>query len=75
MQRGAILGLEKVKDICKLGQGENCCRYLGLGEKGFECLKYTEYALQLDLRVFEKTITARGNNCPGIREIITNGTK
>jgi len=62
---------EHVRNICKIGKGEDCCRYLGLGENGFECLKYTEYALQLDLRVFEKTITARGSNCPGIKEIMS----
>lgn len=28
-----------IKDICKIGQGHECCRYLLMGPKGFECGK------------------------------------
>lgn len=29
----------KIKDICKIGQGKDCCRYLVMGANGFECMK------------------------------------
>ncbi len=28
-----------VKDVCKIGQGNLCCRYLVVGKDGFECVK------------------------------------
>jgi len=54
-----------VKTICKIGQGHECCRYLVMGASGFECAKLTSLRRNLDLRVFNKTIHARGDNCDG----------
>jgi len=54
-----------IKDVCKIGQGHNCCRYLVMGAQGFECVKHSAMASLLDQRVQQETITARGNNCEG----------
>lgn len=54
-----------IKDICKIGQGHQCCRYLVMGTQGFECAKHSELAKLLDQRVETQTITARGDNCEG----------
>lgn len=56
---------EHVKNVCKIGQGNDCCRYLILGTEGFECAKHTELAILLNSRVMAGTIVARGNNCEG----------
>lgn len=56
---------EHVKNVCKIGQGNDCCRYLVLGGNGFECAKHTELATLLDTRVKDNTITAQGDNCEG----------
>lgn len=56
---------EKVKNVCKVGQGQDCCRYLAVGGDGFECLKNTSIAKLLDYRVKTGTINARGDNCDG----------
>jgi len=56
---------EHVKQVCKIGQGHQCCRYLVMGARGFECAKHTELAVLLDTRVMAETITARGDNCEG----------
>jgi hypothetical protein len=56
---------EHVKNICKIGQGYDCCCYLVVGVHGFECAKGTSLANVLDLRVIAETITARGDNCDG----------
>ena len=57
-----------VEDICKIGQRTDCCRYLVMGTKGFECAKFTSIASLLDSRVVSKTINARGDNCEGMTE-------
>ena len=56
------LSAKKIKEVCKLGQGAECCRYLVCGVKGFECAKFTENKSLLDNRVY--TMTAKGDNCP-----------
>lgn len=54
-----------VKDVCKMGQQHNCCRYLAFGVTGFECLKNTSLKSVLDIRVETENIVARGDNCEG----------
>lgn len=57
--------MDHVKSTCKIGAGHACCRYLGGDKDGLACLKGGEFHALLDKRVEEKTITARGDNCPG----------
>ena len=54
-----------VKDICRIGQGLDCCRYLIAGREGFECAKLTSLKKLLDDRVLQDNITAQGDNCNG----------
>ena len=58
---------EKLKQVCRVGQGKECCRYVGLGGSGFCCLKLVPSAkAQLDFRVLAlEDITAQGDNCEG----------
>jgi hypothetical protein len=56
---------EHIKNVCKIGQGHDCCRYLAVGTEGFECLKGTELAILLNSRVAKGTMTAQGDNCEG----------
>ena len=56
---------DQVKNVCKIGQGHDCCRYLIMGIEGFECAKNTSLKHALDLRVANKTITAQSDNCDG----------
>lgn len=60
------LDFEKVKEICKMGQGEACCRYLTAGAGGFHCEKRTALGRILDARVAEGRMTARGDCCEGV---------
>jgi hypothetical protein len=57
---------EHVKDICKVGQGRKCCRYLLAGAEGFECAKLTEIKPVIDKKVRAGTFTSRGRGCLGI---------
>jgi len=56
---------EILTNVCKIGQGHDCCRYLMVGAGGFECAKHGSLQALLDSRVATKTIVARGDNCDG----------
>ncbi len=55
----------QVRNVCKAGQGNACCRYLVIGPMGFECVKDTDLKAYLDSRVAMETMVARGDNCDG----------
>lgn len=57
---------EKLEEVCKIGQGKACCRYLGAGADGIECFK-KNFRLKgiLDGKVAEGKMTAQGDNCEG----------
>lgn len=57
---------QHVDDVCKIGQGKACCRYLLLGKTGFECGKLTSLKSTLDYRVKINLIVAQADNCEGI---------
>lgn len=54
------------RDVCKIGQGHDCCRYLTMGADGWNCEKHTGLGLIIDGRVSAGEMTARGDNCPGL---------
>ena len=54
-----------LKQVCKIGQGNKCCRYLVVGSQGFECVKHTAIKDLLDSRVEDKLMVAQGDNCAG----------
>lgn len=53
------------KEVCKIGQGAECCRYLAMGSKGWSCEKFGSLSRMLDARVREGTMRAKGDNCEG----------
>jgi len=55
-----------VEEICKIGKGSACCRYLVGGAQGFECAKHTTMKATIDRRVEAGSFTARGDNCTGL---------
>jgi hypothetical protein len=58
---------ERVNNICRIGQREKCCRYLGAGAQGFECFKHQpDLKRQVDWRAAHGTMTARADNCEGV---------
>jgi hypothetical protein len=56
---------QHVINVCKLGQGNECCRYLVMGSLGFECAKNTSMRSTIDNRVDMNAMVAQGNNCEG----------
>jgi len=59
-----IIDKERMKEICKIGQRANCCRYLTVDGEGFKCAKNTSWARVIDERV--TAMTAKGDNCEGL---------
>lgn len=59
---------KKLEEICKLGQGADCCRYLmvdGSGS-GIGCAKNDpNYKSVIDERVKSGKFVARADNCEG----------
>jgi len=58
---------DHIKNVCKIGQNNDCCQYLIAGPEGFECAKVSapELIHILDERVRLNTIHAQGDNCEG----------
>lgn len=51
-------------DVCRIGQGEACCRYLALGAVGWSCEKRGNLRLAIDRRVDQ--MSAKSDNCDGV---------
>lgn len=59
---------QQAKDICKIGQGAACCKYLGASADGLECFKHQpEARAWVDSR---NDMTAQSDNCKGLQPII-----
>jgi hypothetical protein len=54
-----------VDSVCKLGHGEETCRYLAMSANGWSCEKLGPMRAYLDNRVKNGSIRARGDNCEG----------
>ena len=59
---------EKLRNVCRIGQGHDCCRYLIASGRGLECAKLTPLKTMLDSR--GDTMTAQGDNCEGVEGVI-----
>lgn len=55
----------EARELCKMGRGTDCCRYLTVGPKGWSCAKLTGLRHYIDGRAEAQTMTARGDNCLG----------
>lgn len=63
--KSSYIAEETVNGACGLGKGEGCCRYLGLGQGGWRCLKHSEMRAVIDRKFAEGSMTAKGDNCEG----------
>lgn len=65
MKHSTVIPVKYVEETCKMGQGKECCRYLGVGSKGWECLKLTTFKKVIDARHDAGEMIAQGDNCGG----------
>lgn len=53
--------------LCRMGQGERCCRWLARGRAGYFCAKLdVEIARWIQARFDSGEMGACGDNCPGL---------
>lgn len=64
-----------IKNVCKIGQGDSCCRYLIITPTGFECLKLSDMKDYIDSRVAMETMVAKSDNCEGKNKNYLNELK
>lgn len=57
---------QQLKEVCKIGQGNECCRYITVGPQGIECAKNTGLKITLDQKVNNGEMVAQGDNCEGL---------
>lgn len=62
---------EHVKTVCKIGQGHDCCRYIAMSPKGWECMKI-DPALKRSIDSRVQSMNAQGDNCDGKTADILN---
>jgi hypothetical protein len=53
---------EEVKQVCKMGQGAECCVWLLIGARGFECV-FMNRPHDLIERINNNSMVAKRNGC------------
>jgi hypothetical protein len=59
-------GDEHFKTVCKVGQGNDCCRYLVASVDGIQYAKHSSLKAHLDDRAAKKEMVAISDNCEGV---------
>ncbi len=54
-----------VENVCRMGQGPDCCRYLVFGGDGAGCIRGSGLQALMDRRADAGEMTALGQNCNG----------
>ena len=63
-----IIPDDTLMEVCKMGQGNNCCRYIVVDpDEGIVCAKGTALQPTLDANV--SSMHAQGDNCDGLNGI------
>ena len=52
-----------LNEICKMGQGKDCCAYLIVAPAGIKCAKGTEFESMIRGRIHK--MVAQSDNCEG----------
>ena len=55
-----------LNEVCKIGQGKDCCAFLIAAPEGIACAKGTEFEEQICGRIDK--MVAQGDNCEGWRK-------
>jgi hypothetical protein len=60
---------EHIAEVCKMGEGEKCCRYLVGGAKGLECMKTDPLNKSVIDKAWATDVhVSQGDNCGGWKE-------
>ena len=73
-----FLAKEEAMELCKMGQGADCCVWLAVGPKGFECLYHNRRGITLTGETLEgrwqagKTVAKR-DGCDKVKNFSALG--
>jgi hypothetical protein len=61
-----VIPQEHLKEVCKIGQGDKCCRYVYADGDGIQCAKLDDaFRTMIDTKVALGLFVAIGDNCGG----------
>ena len=63
------MDMEQVQLVCRIGQEAECCRYLVMGTKGFECMKTNPLNKAVIDEAWDDSKSAQGDNCKGYKHL------
>ncbi len=61
---------KQIEEVCKIGQGADCCKYLVMGGKGFECMRINlanKKVVDDNWAIHDHV--AQGDNCQGKEDL------
>lgn len=63
-----IIPKDHLKEVCKIGGGADCCRFIVAGAGGIGCAKHEPLlAFQINQRVADGVFVAIADNCEGLK--------
>lgn len=63
-----LIPSKMLKEVCKIGQGAECCRFIVVSDEGLMCAKNKTVSHDvLNNLVNEGIMTAQGDNCEGLQ--------
>jgi len=63
-----IIPNNMLNEVCKMGQGKDCCRYMFVDGDGIQCGKFTFIKEIVDKKVDANAMLAQGDNCDGLKK-------
>ena len=57
-----------LNSVCKIGQGEEACRYIALSQIGYVCMKKSPARATIDMWSRTDKFSAKEDNCEGLGE-------
>lgn len=54
----------QIREVCRIGQGADCCRFLSNDGTGFHCAKLNDHLVE-QIEVRRPDMIAQGDNCAG----------
>ena len=61
-----IINKDTLKNICRIGEGHDTCRYIMRNQDNYVCVKNSIVQVSIDETVEKDGMVARGNNCKGL---------
>lgn len=68
-----VIPRHHVDNVCKIGQRNDCCRYLTCSQHGFGCEKWSPLKTTIDISADAGDMVAISDNCEGWELLFEKG--